>query len=217
MLFQNRSLRWREISTPCLRAGNSREGENNANFVAYHWNRRRRGGGAAFVASAQAQDTPTDYFSISIAAARPDADISLLGLTGNVDFDTGAGVHWAAGRDHGNFRGEVEGSYSNADASNVAGSGDTVALMVNGWFDIDTGTAFTPFIGGGIGAARVSFENESDTGFAAQIGAGVAYQMNDSTAVEVGLRYLNVDSINFGGVSVNLDVSSILIGLRFSF
>ncbi|MBC6407161.1 MAG: porin family protein [Rhodobacteraceae bacterium] len=180
--------------------------------------------GGAFAVAAQAQDTPTDYFSIGIATGWAEEESG--GAT--IDYERGTGLHLAYGRDYGTFRWEVEGLRQEADRDyiesggrrrNLGGSADALALMVNGWIDIETGTAFTPFIGGGVGVVRFSgdgiagAQGDSDTSFAAQIGVGMAYQINDSMAIEAALRQFAARDVN----DYDVDISSILIGLRFSF
>lgn len=61
------------------------------------------------------------------------------------------------------------------------------ALMLNGWYEFETNSAWRPYVGGGIGytnvdavvetAPSVSSFNDSDGGFSYQIGFGVIFSV----------------------------------------
>lgn len=91
--------------------------------------------------------------------------------------------------------------------------------MLNVFYDFYTDTKFTPYIGGGIGAAHISADNSmkfgyydtngamvfpvdmddsaSKTNFAWNLGAGVAYAITDSVDLDLGYRYIDFGSIDF--------------------
>jgi outer membrane protein OmpA-like peptidoglycan-associated protein len=92
--------------------------------------------------------------------------------------------------------------------SNDAG-GDTNALsfMVNGLLDFGPDDSLQGYVGGGVGVARVDtdvrvFSNtpsaldDSDTGFAWQVLAGVRAPLTDSLDVGVKYRYFNATSLD---------------------
>ena len=72
------------------------------------------------------------------------------------------------------------------------------SVMLNAYYDIDTGTKLTPYVGAGIGMARLKGSikgddanaSKSKTTFAWQVGAGVSYAMTDNLALDAGYRYL---------------------------
>ncbi len=79
------------------------------------------------------------------------------------------------------------------------GSLSSIYLLGNLWYDIDTGSGFTPYIGGGAGVAYVKPTNFTfgsgteafNTGSfapAAQIGAGVKFDIADNMSVDLGYR-----------------------------
>ncbi|MDR3038419.1 MAG: outer membrane beta-barrel protein, partial [Candidatus Adiutrix sp.] len=114
------------------------------------------------------------------------------------------------------------------------------SLMANGFFDISTATAFTPYVGGGLGLAyvksdfnsifsngdRVSVTNDSGKwNFAWNIGGGVAWSLNETMALDLGYRYMDLgrgDSGDFtvgghsGQASVDLTAHEFGLGLRFT-
>lgn len=83
--------------------------------------------------------------------------------------------------------------------------------MANLYYDVNTGTKFTPFIGAGAGMAHVKVastaqglvEKEafsiggsaSDNNFAWNVGAGLAYNISDSIALDIMYRYTDLGSV----------------------
>lgn len=106
-------------------------------------------------------------------------------------------------------------------------------LLANGYWDIETETSFTPYIGAGIGAAHFyesmtsgpagARHSSSDTnwGLAWNVGGGVAYAFNESTALDVGYRFIGFgeSSLKHGGNSVDnyMTANEFMAGLRVSF
>lgn len=80
-------------------------------------------------------------------------------------------------------------------------------LMANLWADIPNNTAFTPYVGGGIGAAWVNYQglwsgngglvpSEADTAFAWQLGGGIQYDFTSEWSVDVGYRYKRLEDFH---------------------
>jgi opacity protein-like surface antigen len=118
----------------------------------------------------------------------------------------------AAGYDFGDFRTGAEFSYQSAnfllkgedkrESDEKADDNLTVmAIMANGFFDLDTGTPFVPFIGIGVGAVNLSvklFPDDKTTtadfegngwGFGYQANVGVAYEIIDAVALTLGYKF----------------------------
>lgn len=141
--------------------------------------------------------------------------------TGEVDFDRGLGLAAAVGHAWGNFRAEGEISYRKNDLDQVTVDTITVAgvlftglgtfdmegdykslgFMANGWYDFDTGGNWVPFIGGGLGVAKLSLDiesiagiatvyDESDTVVAYQFGAGIGFKVTPTVTVNLAYRIL---------------------------
>lgn len=115
------------------------------------------------------------------------------------------------------------------------------SAMVNMYYDIDTGTKFTPYVGAGIGYARVeskvslpevgASKKSSDNNLAWQIGAGVSYALNDNISFDAGYRYTDYGNVkdsykmNVPPFVGSFDASSkssvtsheFLLGARYSF
>ena len=141
---------------------------------------------------------------------------STIDLDGGLGFLAGVAV---GGHITSDLRGEFElsATHSNIDdddfmpqwncnpgTCDARGSLSTVYMLGNIWWDIPMGTGFTPYIGGGVGAAWVNpdislYEGNGEEPFvyswdvgslapAAQLGAGVVYDISDNMAVDLGYR-----------------------------
>lgn len=119
------------------------------------------------------------------------------------------------------FTGVAGGApYSGID--NYGGSKSEWLVMANGYVDLGTWWCITPFVGAGIGAARVSIANFTDTGantipfsttsfasaptgskwnFAWAAHAGLAYKVNPSLTLELAYSYLDLGDGQTGVLS----------------
>ena len=168
-------------------------------------------------------------------------------------YDTGYGLDAAVGYAFGNIRleGEVSWSQLGADdvkfkGSNLQVDGDwrgdvsALGLMANGWYDIATGTRWVPYVGGGLGAARVEFGsglkgtitnpannsvlsfdgsiNRADAWvFAYQVGAGIGYRIDDRAVVQFGYRFFGTSKTDIHGLKMAIRIHKISVGVRYSF
>lgn len=167
-----------------------------------------------------------------------DADFSASGgLTGETSFDTGFNLGVAGGYDFGPARVEGEVAYRLNDVDEYqvnglgtfAGDGDvsTLSLMANGFWDIETGSPVTPYLGAGIGVAQVSMDDPSvpmdddDTVFAYQLAAGVAFDLNPSLALDLGYRYFATSDPEFDDAAGTFETEymshNLSLGLRYTF
>jgi opacity protein-like surface antigen len=144
-----------------------------------------------------------------------------------------------------NLRGELEVSYASHNASSssfatptsttntLTGKASTLYLLGNLWYDIDTGSSITPYLGGGVGAAvimpNLTFSGgttytTTEYAFAAQLGAGVKVQVADNISLDLGYRAKEVFNagISGSGTGTNLKNASYIdqtvqVGLTFGF
>lgn len=126
------------------------------------------------------------------------------------DLDFGFSAGGAAGYDFGDFRAEAEFSFQSAnflhddeidDDTKADDSLTVMAILANGFFDLDTGTPFVPYIGIGAGAVNLAVTlNESEDadepqfegsgwGFGYQANVGVAYKIVDAVALTLGYKF----------------------------
>lgn len=161
------------------------------------------------------------------ATATTDSDLTFsngVSITGEGEYDTGLLVGGALGYALGNggrVEGEVSYLTSDIDSMSVMGIGFDVdgeiniwSFLLNGYFDIETDTPFTPFLGAGIGVANVTFEGDGDdaddTVFAYQAGAGVGFAVTDTVNLDLGYRYMGTTDIQYheSGVDVEVEYGS---------
>ena len=168
-----------------------------------------------------------------------------LGVTSfEVEFDAGPLFGFVAGYDFGNFRAEGEVTYRTNDIDDVVINGTAVAglpgvtldgdvtswaIMANGYYDIDTGTIVTPYIGGGIGVQIVEADlrvtalgvtataDETDAVFAGQIAAGLAVEVMPKLDITVDYRFLISSDPDFDGTEAENTNHSIRAGVRYTF
>ncbi|MBQ3058898.1 MAG: porin family protein [Desulfovibrio sp.] len=119
----------------------------------------------------------------------------------------------------------------------VSGTWNNTTLFANLFWDFHNDSAFTPYVGGGLGMAfnytgydiRTETDNfsmdEQSTNFAWNLGAGFAYQFNENLALDAAYRFVglghNEVSANIGSteykISNNPYNNEFMLGLRFSF
>ncbi len=113
----------------------------------------------------------------------------------------------------------------------VAGKGvAALSLMANGFVDFENASRFTPYVGGGLGVARLSSDisdganllDESATSLAAQGVVGLDVGLSDRLSIFTDLRYFKVfnttmtlqGSAGSGDVDVDYDAYTFGLGLR---
>jgi len=119
------------------------------------------------------------------------------------------------------------------------------SFFLNGYYDIHNASSITPYVGLGLGLAKVSYEwtnvaynipgtgedvpfdaSGSQTKFAWNIGAGAAWQFSDSLALDLGYRYADFGKFTEKGQNeriwwesneIKTSAHDVMLGLRFSF
>lgn len=164
------------------------------------------------------------YAALKGGAAIPgETDLSspdVAGLTATSEFDTGFMVGGAVGYRWSPFRVETELSYRQNDideidfgsAGELDGAGDVAALtgFVNAFYDVDLASVglekLSPYVGGGIGVANLDTDSDadaivdvddSDTAFAWNVQAGIAYAVTERVELGIGYRYLATGDASF--------------------
>jgi len=129
------------------------------------------------------------------------------------------------------------------DKKNFAGGGrakqttNLSTLFFNAYFDFDTGTPVTPYVGGGLGMAFNNSEfkiNEDvdrrkksshDTTFAWNLGLGAAYAFTENVALDLGYRFVYTghrevkfrDGTDRYKVGSAPHIHEFILGARFTF
>ena len=166
-------------------------------------------------------------------------DSTVPGIAADIESDPGLALGVAAGYSFpSNIRIEAEIAYQQNDLDKIsvsgfdtALSGDTssLALLLNGYYDFKNTSPFTPFITGGIGMAKVEVndmnvsgydsygENDDDTVFAYQFGAGVSYAVNEKVNLDVKYRYFGTSDPEFDSVEAEYSNHNLYAGVRVAF
>lgn len=142
-------------------------------------------------------------------------DVTAAGST--LEFDDGYSLSAAIGYDTGDMnelgkvRADLEIFYSDTDndvfktggtTTNVTGGVENLGAFVNGYVDFMPGSAVRPYIGVGVGIVETDLSvsvggftaSGSSTELAYRLAAGASYQVTDTIAVDLGYRYLAVNT-----------------------
>lgn len=172
-----------------------------------------------------------------------DEDISGtgVGINRTIDTDKGWAVLPSIGYRYGNgLRTELELGYRQNDVDGVSGSTfssgeiNAKSVMLNLLYDVNMNGRVSPYFGGGVGYARVEYDNvrpvgavtanvdDEDNVFAYQGIAGISYWVSDAVELAAEYRYFatqDPDMRTSAGVSVEgeYDSHAALVGLRWNF
>jgi len=114
-------------------------------------------------------------------------------------------------------------SYSNQFGNFNQGDLKTQALMVNGYYDVDTGSPWSPFVGVGIGWAKVDLNTpalplgDNDDVFAYQLMAGVAYAIDEQWSVDAQYRFFATQDATIQGADFSMNSNDLMLGIRYNF
>ncbi len=117
-------------------------------------------------------------------------------------------------------------------AANAFGSTDAFTGMVNLYFDYGLGV-MRPFVGGGIGVARVGFDDhgvtgapgvmdDTENGLAWQVMVGLGVDVTSAVTIEAMVRYQGIEDVGLVSATgpktqVDLGASQVMLGARFNF
>jgi opacity protein-like surface antigen len=127
-----------------------------------------------FGAQAQGMSTPpsTPWYGQLNAGMMflQDANGRFGGIPGEAEYDTGYSLSGALGyRFLGGWRAEAEFGYGRTSYDKIRGAGETsgvsggdvniYSFTGNAYYDFPTGTLVTPYLGGGVGLVRTTYDN----------------------------------------------------------
>ncbi len=138
------------------------------------------------------------------------------------------------------IRAEIEYAFRGNLYNSEAGPGYTAdthynmqTLLVNFYYDFYNESAFTPYVGAGIGAGFITGEYNyniggnklkgelDDTVLAWNVGAGVGYAINEQITADLGYRYLSTTNSNKEAAGYDLktytSAHEVSVGVRFNF
>lgn len=165
----------------------------------------------------------------------------------DVEYEKGEGFAISGGiKLKSNIRFDVELSHYQADISEISftssisgpgfvpktsGSTTITSIMGNAYYNLDTKTFLSPYIGAGMGISHVDFDGDTNSGIASISGDAFAYQVmvgldaRITDHIEANLEYrhfrtsdLSVeDDGYYYNVSLNLQANNFGVGLRYNF
>ena len=189
-----------------------------------------------FSVSAHAQDSG-NYITLGLGITETD-DTSFQIAPGTVDteFEDDWNYSAAYGWKRDGYRYEVELVVGEDDVDShtlnggapqdgATGGINLASVMLNGYYDFSTASAFTPYVGGGLGVAMIEAEgfgvaaipdvlDDDDTVIAYQAMVGIGYDLSDRTNLFAEYRYFGTESadvttsVSTGSVATDLDFSS---------
>lgn len=208
-----------------------------------------------FVTSATAAERGV-YFGANMGAVfLEDSSVSApVGSSFDIEYDSGMSYGILLGYDAGTYfsksgntsgRLEIEYARRSNDADEVeengvfrpvGGEAIVDSLMINSWVDFRTESPFRPYLGGGLGAARLTlddagFSDDDDIRFAYQAGAGIGLPIGNHLTISVGYRYFSMldatlraetldpetDAVQEREYDIEYSSHNIDVGFRFRF
>jgi opacity protein-like surface antigen len=167
--------------------------------------------------SAPAGPSYVPYISIFAGASLPN-DINTIRYNSETSqsLDAGYLIGAAFGVSFNDtVRAEIEVSHNHLGANSHSTNGfvndgfnsnvSSTYLLGNVWLDWKNGSAFTPYIGGGVGVAFVNFDQfnagghgyaDGNSVLAYQLGAGVNFALSEQLSLDVGYRYKATANFN---------------------
>lgn len=192
---------------------------------------------------AMAQSSSGLYGEVRLGASFvDDSDFDELGVTGEVSYDTAVALDLAFGASFDiGLRLEYQFGFRGAelDTIQIDGLGTfdaaadlyTITNMLNVYYDFDFGrmsgspagsSRLVPYIGGGVGIAihELDFDSggsESDTVFAYQGIAGLAYSFTPNWGMTLSYLYLGTSDPEFQNFETEYASHNVMLGLRYTF
>jgi opacity protein-like surface antigen len=159
-----------------------------------------------------------------------------------LEFDPGIYIGGTGGYDFGMIRLEGELSYRGADIKKVNSDRGVdrnlgmLAMMFNGWFDLENPSPITPYWGAGIGFVSMNFDKDyhdratgdpvfyedTATTYAFQAGGGVEFSITPRFSLDLGYRYFRTGKATFDKHSdlenkLEVENHNVALGFRAKF
>lgn len=182
-------------------------------------------------------DVDSDPFTVEVEPVFgvPVPPVEVPPIEVSVDTDTGYGISGAVGYQFEDARVELELGYNRNNVNSVEVTGltavpadgrfDVLAASANVYYDVPTGSALRPYIGGGVGVAKLAAENveidipivgqaalnDSGVSLIFQAQAGLAYDFSETASAFVGYRLQGIPGQSFTVENVDFEADTVLI------
>ena len=95
------------------------------------------------------------------------------------------------------------------------------AVFGSAYFDVNTNSAFRPYLGFGLGGSRIKIGDKSESKFAYHYSAGITYLLNDNAALDLGYRAVSYadfeEESNGRKIDYKVYGNELTLGVRYSF
>ncbi len=142
----------------------------------------------------------------------------------NTSFDDDNGFALSVGYDfEGVARWDISAKRMKNDIDEVGGvpvsTGEleSTSLVTNLWFDFNRKEMVQPYIGFGVGAAKVKSNDGDDTVLYGQAGLGLNFKVSEEFTIDLGGRYFDTRQPEFDNSTVEYHGTNIVLGFRFNF
>ncbi len=175
---------------------------------------------AAMTGAAQAEE-PKMYLKL-FGGANWSPDLSLNGVKRQTDtgYNLGAALGWNLTP---NFALEGELFYDRSGYKTVAPAADisSLGLMVNGIYTFETGSAFKPYVGAGIGYSKLGYHtaafDRKDWAFTWQAMAGARVAINEKVELFGEYRFRDANEAKDGLTKWDYKANVVSAGVRVNF
>jgi len=165
-------------------------------------------------------ETSTDIGDVDIARIQNPGPEALV-IDESFDFDNDWMADIGAGYNYGNgFRLEGELAHRRNDFEDVQTDIKADSLMLNGFYDFNRDGAIQPYVGVGVGYAKVDISgDDDDSSWAWQAMAGLAMPISDNLILDAAYRFFRVEDLEFenGSVDADYEHQAVTVGLRYQF
>jgi opacity protein-like surface antigen len=174
-------------------------------------------------------------------------DSTIPDLEVEVGFDDNLTLSGAVGLVGGYYRSELEVSYQEHDLDSISVSGITVdpadfgvsgdlsilTGLVNAYFDFESGFPnLRPYVTGGLGFTNAEVngaievvsvdgtsitDNDDDSAFAYQLGAGLGYSITDNITLDLRYRFFSAPNLEFETTETKFKSHNLSAGVRVRF
>jgi opacity protein-like surface antigen len=104
-----------------------------------------------------------------------------------------------------------------------------LSVLINGYYDFNNRSAFTPYVSAGIGFSRIQvndliipgagipYTDDDDNVFSYQLGLGVAYEIDENVSIDLGYRNFTPSDPKYDTTQAEFKSHNFLLGLRIYF
>lgn len=91
------------------------------------------------------------------------------------------------------------------------------SAMLNGFYDFNREGQISPYVGIGVGWAKVAVGEDDDTKLAWQAMAGLGVALSERMTLDIGYRHFETDDLDYASVEAGYQHEAVTLGLRYQF